>query len=38
MALVVNIDQEKYQKLLGENLEEASVVTEVIRRLADLWK
>ena len=30
MALVVNIDQEKYQKLLGENLEEASVVTEVI--------
>lgn len=30
MALVINIDQEKYQKLLGENLKEASVMTEVI--------
>lgn len=30
MALVVNIDQEKFQKLIGKNLDRSSVVTEVI--------
>lgn len=30
MALVVNIDQQKYQNLIGKNLEKSSVITEVI--------